>query len=873
MVNHLQQALKAEHLFHRDVEYVVKDGEVIIVDEFTGRLMVGRRYSDGLHQAIEAKEKQHIREENQTLATITLQNYFRLYDKLAGMTGTAVTEDSEFREIYSLPVLVIPTNEPMIRDDMNDVIYKSIPAKFNALADEIAERHEMGQPCLVGTISIENSELVSRLLTKRGIPHEVLNAKHHEREAHIVAQAGRKGAITIATNMAGRGTDIMLGGNPEFMAEDILRERGIELEEATEEEHADALERAMEIAAAEHVEVVDAGGLAVIGTERHDSRRIDNQLRGRSGRQGDPGASQFYLSLEDDLLRLFGEDRMDRIVASAKAHGLRLIVALFADDPITAPLAVPWGAKRDPRADSYMIQRETALTQRVVSKLRSEQAVFAWELANEAFCARFDSAEELQAWVSALREAIREVDPDRPIVLPLDPETYQHATGIDATPALDECEILASHVTSPYRVYAAEGPITSGPATYLPSFLLRNASRDLPLLMDDIGVTSLEQSLLEEAVHLRGSLYSAVMNGAAGAMAKRYRDVVTERREPYFLDPYEVLVGVADSDGVPKRAMKEITSFVRTIGKLDLKRWSLLPPRAAVLVPSERGEPLPSLAGLYDPRSCLQAFVAAKEAHLPVDVIAEEERFGAYLTLIVPSAASLADETWMRLGEFVQGGGSIVVSYGGGEAQASMSELFGVEFRGDAGHRDVLSCRLAQPGVLGDLESFDASLAVPHFAHLAPGRGSVVATDATGGPLLTMHQYGQGKAVYVAAPLERAVAQGDPWAAPSAVKRFLRTVYGAVAAGAGAGASYRCDRPEVEIALFGGEDDAAMLLLNHAAEAVTANVTMDRAVATVADLGGGAAAEVGGTEFGVPLAPNGASALRLKYAAASESGD
>ncbi len=313
MVNHLQQALRAQFLFKKDVEYVVKDGEVIIVDEFTGRLMYGRRYSEGLHQAIEAKEKQHVREENQTLATITLQNYFRMYEKLSGMTGTAVTEDAEFREIYKLPVQVIPTNMPMVREDRDDLIYRTVSAKFDAAVEEIAEAHKKGQPCLVGTISIENSERLSRLLAKRGVPHEVLNAKHHEREAHIVAQAGRLGAVTIATNMAGRGTDIILGGNPEFLVDDLLREKGIQPEEATEEQRAEALASAKRITAVEHDKVVAAGGLAVLGTERHDSRRIDNQLRGRSGRQGDSGLSQFYLSLEDDLMRLFGGDRMDRI--------------------------------------------------------------------------------------------------------------------------------------------------------------------------------------------------------------------------------------------------------------------------------------------------------------------------------------------------------------------------------------------------------------------------------------------------------------------------------------------------------------------------------------------------------------------------------
>ncbi len=315
MVNHLQQALKAQHLFKLDVDYVVTDGEVMIVDEFTGRLMYGRRYSEGLHQAIEAKERVHVREENQTLATITLQNYFRMYEKLSGMTGTAITEDKEFREIYELPVMVVPTNRPMVRDDRNDLVYRNVEAKFNCVVDDIVDRSAKGQPCLVGTISIENSERLSKKLMKRGVPHKVLNAKFHEQEAQIIAQAGRLGAVTIATNMAGRGTDIVLGGNPESLWEDILRARGIDPADADDTQRADALSEAKRVCSAEHVEVVEAGGLAVIGTERHESRRIDNQLRGRSGRQGDPGVSQFYLSLEDDLMRLFGGERMDRISA------------------------------------------------------------------------------------------------------------------------------------------------------------------------------------------------------------------------------------------------------------------------------------------------------------------------------------------------------------------------------------------------------------------------------------------------------------------------------------------------------------------------------------------------------------------------------
>ena len=313
LVNHLQQALKAQYMFHRDKQYVVTNGEVKIVDEFTGRIMEGRRYSEGLHQAIEAKEGVLVREENQTLATITLQNYFRLYEKLSGMTGTALTEDAEFREIYKLPVQVIPPNRPVARKDNEDLVYRTIDAKFNAVADEVEARHAKGQPVLVGTVSIESSERLSRLLNKRGVKHQILNAKFHEREAHIVAQAGREGAVTIATNMAGRGTDILLGGNAEELADEMITSQGIDLEEATPEMRAEALAKAKEICAEERKKVLAAGGLTVIGTERHESRRIDNQLRGRAGRQGDPGETQFYLSLEDDLMRLFGGDRMERV--------------------------------------------------------------------------------------------------------------------------------------------------------------------------------------------------------------------------------------------------------------------------------------------------------------------------------------------------------------------------------------------------------------------------------------------------------------------------------------------------------------------------------------------------------------------------------
>ena len=336
IAHHVNQAIRAYGIMQRDVDYVVKDGEVIIVDEFTGRLMFGRRYNEGLHQAIEAKEGVKIASESKTLATITFQNFFRLYSKLSGMTGTAMTEEAEFREIYKLDVVEIPTNKPLARIDMNDSVYKTEKAKFNAVIENIVECHEKGQPVLVGTITIEKSELLSSMLKKRGIKHNVLNAKHHEKEAEIIAQAGMFGAVTIATNMAGRGTDIMLGGNAEYLAKNALRHDGVSEEliaEATgfaETDDKDIIEARAKFKAynddfkakiaPEAEKVRDAGGLFIVGTERHDSRRIDNQLRGRAGRQGDPGSTKFYISLEDDLMRLYGGERISSMMETLKVE-------------------------------------------------------------------------------------------------------------------------------------------------------------------------------------------------------------------------------------------------------------------------------------------------------------------------------------------------------------------------------------------------------------------------------------------------------------------------------------------------------------------------------------------------------------------------
>ena len=336
LLHHINQAIRANGLMQRDVDYVVKDDQIIIVDEFTGRLMIGRRYNEGLHQAIEAKEGVTVAKESKTLASITFQNYFRLYNKLSGMTGTAATEESEFREIYNLDVIEIPTNRPVIRKDYDDYVYTTAKGKYHAVIDQIVECHDKGQPVLVGTVSIEKSELLSQMLLRRGIQHTVLNAKFHEKEAEIVAQAGKLGAVTIATNMAGRGTDIMLGGNAEFMAKHDMKKAGYEDEQIsiatsyfdTEDEevlalrktYADLLQKHKEAIRPEAERVREVGGLYIIGTERHESRRIDNQLRGRAGRQGDPGETRFYLSLEDDLMRLFGGDRIQAMMSSLKVE-------------------------------------------------------------------------------------------------------------------------------------------------------------------------------------------------------------------------------------------------------------------------------------------------------------------------------------------------------------------------------------------------------------------------------------------------------------------------------------------------------------------------------------------------------------------------
>jgi preprotein translocase subunit SecA len=422
LTHFLDNAMKAQFIYHRDHDYVVENGEVVIVDEFTGRKMAGRRWSDGLHQAVEAKENVPVKQENVTLATITFQNYFRMYKKLSGMTGTAYTEREELGKIYNLDVVVIPTNKPMIREDQDDQIYRTEKTKFDALMREIKEMQSFGRPVLVGTTSVETSERLSELLKRNGIKHEVLNAKQHEREAHIVAQAGRLGAVTIATNMAGRGTDILLGGNPDGLIEEILERQKIKIEEATPEQIQAALAEARQITEAERQKVIDMGGLHIVGTERHEARRIDNQLRGRAGRQGDPGSSRFYLSLEDDLMRRFGP--MERV------KGIMERLGVEDDVPIEAGLINRSieGAQTRVEGYNFDIRKHTVEFDDVMNKQRTiiyadRRAILNGENMRERILQmigeeigqlldmHLPEAEDEEWDVEALLRAVRTIDP------------------------------------------------------------------------------------------------------------------------------------------------------------------------------------------------------------------------------------------------------------------------------------------------------------------------------------------------------------------------------------------------------------------------------------------------------------------------------
>lgn len=559
-------------------------------------------------------------------------------------------------------------------------------------------------------------------------------------------------------------------------------------------------------------------------------------------------------------------DRLGALLACAHSFGLETIVAFFADDRIAEMNDVAWAKRRDPRTDSYLIQRQIAHVQRVVGRYRGEAAVWAWQLGNQAFFAGFESAEALEKWSGILQEAIKEADPSRPVMLGADVEALMHEAGVDARTAVDGSDHALSGVTEPYLSYGAGVPLTREPATFVGSFLLRCGMRGLPVMADGIGARPPDCSLEEEAAYVRTALHSALMNGASGAMLASWRDAVTEKREPYWRDPYEVILGLNDSQGEPKPVSEEVRRFVDLVARLDLNKFRPIAERTAVLIPSERFEPAPSVAGLHGPRACLQAYKTAKEAHLPVAIVHEGGRLDDFQALFVPSAAKLAATTWRKLASLVRAGGSVVCSYGGGDVDPAVLEVFGVDFLGEDGPRPSVRCRVAQPGLISGLAAFDASLRVPHYALVSAVSATVVAADDTGRPLLTINQYGRGSAVFISGCLERALASEDRSAASATVQSFLRAVYGQIARAAGAGPMLECDDPAVEMAVFSGGAEDVVIALNHAEKERTAVFTSSRLVASVSDMHSGEVAEIGARSFGVPIGPNGAAALRLTYA-------
>lgn len=565
----------------------------------------------------------------------------------------------------------------------------------------------------------------------------------------------------------------------------------------------------------------------------------------------------------------YSEEAAERLAAlfeSASLHRLRIIVCLFADEHAAELLDVVWGGTRDPRTDPYLIEREAALATHLAERFRAEPALFGWELANEAFCAGFTSTDALAAWVERMREAVRDGGSTHPVMLPVDPETLYHSAGVDAREAVETCEIAVTHATAAYLTYAAEGPPGEGCASHVDSFLLRLASRGAPVLVDSVGPRLPDLSLAEEAAAVRCALYSALMNGASGALVRRWRDGDSEPREPFFADESESLVGLQDAAGLPKPALRELEEFAGVLGGLDLGRYTRSPERGAVLLGAERRAPAGQPASLYTPRSCLAAYACAKAAHLGVTVAQEGDDCSAYSLLIVPSAFGLLDETWNYLMRWVGEGGSLVMSYGGGEAHPAMRELFGVDHLGDTGAGDRLVCRVAQDGVIDGLRSFDLRVSAGSFALLGRGGATVVATDATGSPLVTSNRYGRGSATYLAAPLERVVGQSGAWHPVPELKSMLSAVYRASALAAGCRPLLECDTPSVELCLLAGDDGEDLLLaLNRSGREVTATVTAARAIESVCELTDTSPVKVAGTSFGMPLGPFAARVLRLCY--------
>ena len=555
--------------------------------------------------------------------------------------------------------------------------------------------------------------------------------------------------------------------------------------------------------------------------------------------------------------------RLDAVIAAAAAAGLEVALCFFAHDSLAALCEVSWATGRDAYADAYLFERQAEFARHVAGRYKDEPALVAWELADAAYLRGFATETALESFTLGLRAAVRAVDEDRPLRLGIDAETYLRATGVDARPAIDLCEEAAVAPSPEYAAYAVDGASGGRMGSHLDGFLLRLALDELPVVAEGVGPRDLEGSVADDVVRLRTGLCAALMNGAGGAMLRRWRGLVTEPRAPYHVDPDESLAGVYLPDGTPTAMLAQVARFAQVAAAVG--GYELVPERVAVLMPAERYQVLPSLAGIRTPRTCLAAYAAAKEAHLPVTVVREGDFVLRARVMIVPGACALAAETWRSLAAFVQAGGAAVLSYGGGDADPALREIFGVEFLGDDGPRASLSCRVAQPEMLPGVSAFVSPTPVPHFARLGGGSATVMATDHDGAPLVTLRQYGQGRALFVAAPLERMLSEADPASAPDAVWSLVRGIYAGVAGASGAVAALGCDRPEVEFAHFIGLDDDIVVLFNHADAALRATLVFPREVADVSDIRGGTPVRVASTAFAVPLGGSGTAALRVTY--------
>ena len=557
------------------------------------------------------------------------------------------------------------------------------------------------------------------------------------------------------------------------------------------------------------------------------------------------------------------EDRLGDLLYAAGQCSLKVIVCFFAEDRFSEMNDPPWARGRDPRTDDYLIHRQVSLVQRVASLHRSDPRVWAWQIGNEAFLSGFTSDASLQKWTLALRDALREVDSARAILLGVDAEVLSAVSGLRV--GLRGFEYGAAHPTEAYREQVA-GVAAGSRATHLESFLVRSAPGSRPVLADGIGARIGELPTVGGAADVRVAAFSALMNGAAGVALARWRDAEIIPQEPASGEQYGVLAGVNDNAGSPRPALGEVGRLARVVARLEAGRYALAPERAAVIKPAgPPGSEQPARA-LGRSQSCFNAYVAAKEAHIPVAVVSEGDDLAGFSAVFFPSAGALSESLWTELAALVRSGGSAVMSYGGHTPEPLFREVFGVNFRADAGGRDAFSCRDTGRGIAPAVGSFDTTLRVSHLAIVVPESATVVATDASGIPLVTVNRYGRGSAVFLAAPLEQAVAQGISANDTEPARTLLRTLYRAAARESGANGFVACDEPAAEIALFIGEEDDALLVLNHSGMSITPVITAGRVVASVADLAGSRSARVGEQSFGVPLRPYGVAGLRLDYA-------